>query len=1404
MGQMNQSKVDLQTDCVCTVTGVPIYSRPEWTEVHLDSGYTLTLSILGEGILYNRPTGYCTLHGLRNAVHLIDEVVGEVFPGDRPYVQIEDYSNLYGVSLEGRRYFIDDMRNRKRLLGLIFCCASPVFRMGIKMGKRLNLVRFNVEMVKDYPEAVNLALELHSRNKRETYESFRRETAPGSSPSSEDQLSSGAVTRPDWSLDLPEYSVQFEVIDGDIIHSESKGFINTSHVAPLAILRDRIIESVIPRGGTYYFAVGVGKVGGGSRDARKIYMDSLKDTYRTRPFALYVFYGANRAVQAAANLARPFMPFKLRVAKDLKSALRLIADEKRGKNKEPPYPSARPPAFWRPGSRKIHGYVSELLQYLASINWESDGLDVHRTTDPSHPFGPVFDALALIKGEIDELFKERSQTEKALKESEQKFRDIFNNVSDFLYSHDLEGNLIETNLVWRKELGYSEEDLAGLNGRNLLPESLKGQFDLYLKRVREHGNDKGLMRVIAKDGHERTVEYKNSMVHDSDGRPLGIRGSARDITERIEAERVLKESEEKHRTILENMEEGYYEVDLKGNFTFFNESMCTILGFSRNELMGMNYRAYMDEKNANMVYQKFNKVFTTGKPDKGFDYQDTKKDGSKCHIESSLALMVNRSGQPIGFRGVVRDITPRKQAEEEIRRYSGHLEEMVQERTEALRQSEEKYRTILENLEDAYYELDLAGRLTFFNDALCRIAGYSRDELTGADIYRYTPPEKCRPVIEAYRMVYETGRPARRIEWEMTASSGASKFMENSASLIRDSGGRPTGFRGIIRDVTERKLLEQEIITKGRLAEDASKAKSEFLAHMSHEIRTPLNGIIGMAELAMDTDLDSDQQEIFENVYTEANSLLGLINDILDFSKIEARKLQMEEVPFDLGLLMEELGKKKSLKARQKGLEFTMGVAPDVPSLVVGDPGRLRQIITNLVGNALKFTPKGEISLRGEVAKDLGETVKIRFVVKDTGIGIPKDKQANIFEGFTQADNSTTRKYGGTGLGTTIAKQLAVLMGGEIGLESEEGRGSTFWFTAVFRKQKPLEAPCGNGEIDLKGLKVLAADDHRDAPPALRAHPDSHCELMVGSADPQPAEDLVQMESRGVEDTDAPKVVAGSARAADSHREVRILVTEDYPTNQQVFMRFLKNAGYKADLAANGREAVDACATKHYDLILMDIQMPDMDGYQATKAIREREVQSAEKDCKNGRRGLFRVPIVAMTAHAISGYRESCLAAGMDDYLTKPVGKKALMAMVEKWTASRPEQDREGHSDVQVIDEEVQTENREGLPMDLEKAVQEFEGDRPFLMDVLEGFRSKARLQIQTIRRAISTGDAKELSREAHAIKGGAANLTASELSRIALELENIGKSGVVAGGEEALVKLENAFSRFEDYVTGL
>jgi signal transduction histidine kinase/CheY-like chemotaxis protein len=678
-------------------------------------------------------------------------------------------------------------------------------------------------------------------------------------------------------------------------------------------------------------------------------------------------------------------------------------------------------------------------------------------------------------------------------------------------------------------------------------------------------------------------------------------------------------------------------------------------------------------------------------------------------------------------------------------------------------------------------------------------------------------------------------------------------------------------------DERHRKNLN-DLVRATERAEAANIAKREFLANISHEMRTPLNGIIGMADMAMATELDDDQKELLDTIDNEAKALHNLINDVLDFSKIEAGKIELEEIPFNLRHMINDMTNTLAYMADRKGLELCTFLSPDVPPLLIGDPGRLRQIIRNLAGNAMKFTSSGEIYIGAEMAEDLGDSLMLKFTVKDTGIGIPEAMQEEIFNPFVQADGSTTRKFGGTGLGTTISRQLTEIMGGEIGVESEEGKGSTFWFTALFGKQKEFVVPLSGKEHDLSELKVVVVSANRnnrfvlseylrswgclpveadEGKKALAVLSESFsakecCDLVVTGIElpdmngfdmageirkdknlkdipiivltslgwrgdgkrckdigingyltkPVKQEDLFKVIasvmgcSGNEKEEETREVVTRHTIAEADTKNIHILVVEDHPTNQKVMKRYLGRAGYRVDIADNGLEGVKAFKQKQYNLILMDMQMPVMDGYKATVEIRK--IESLHGDPKSS----SRIPIIAVTAHVAKGDRERCLDAGADDYMTKPLSRELLMDLVIKWAVLEPEMP--AGTTVPQEQEQVLVHANGDVPMNYAYALDQYEGDKDFLVEILIEFLEKTGSQINDMRQAVSDGNPEVVRREAHSIKGGAAILTAQDLSDAGYELQKIGESGSLEGSAGAIDRLEQEFHRLEAYAKSI
>jgi PAS domain S-box-containing protein len=676
------------------------------------------------------------------------------------------------------------------------------------------------------------------------------------------------------------------------------------------------------------------------------------------------------------------------------------------------------------------------------------------------------------------------------------------------------------------------------------------------------------------------------------------------------------------------------------------------------------------------------------------------------------------------------------------------LEKLVQERTATLKHSENRFRDIAENMDDWIWEVDSEGRYTYCSPQVCNCLGFDPKETLGRTPFEFLAPDEFDRVVKLFGKIVADKARFTNVESWVIAKDGQPVCLQSNGVPLLDEQGHLLGYRGVNSDITTRKLAEENLLKmNGELesahrraldlaqrSKAASEAKSIFLANMSHEIRTPMNGVIGMTDLLLETDLDVEQLQYAQTVKTSGESLLTLINDILDFSKIEAGRLELEEREFDLVDQMDELAQMMALKIFQKDLNFSCSIKPGTPVLLQGDPGRLRQIFINLMGNAVKFTSQGEIAFQACLESETDDEAILRFTVRDTGPGIPPEKAQTIFDHFTQVDASTTRKFGGTGLGLAISKQLAEAMGGEIGLTSQEGQGTEFWFTTRFKKQT---ASLGlNTPASLEGFRILVADNNethgrglvevlesrgcrkavwvepKAAPLQLREAMDNgspwqilFLDLSLSHRDREELLEALENEtclqsipivamsrpgdqrtshfagnprfrtiiSRPVSrknlttaldivlenkpDSSLEKSSTNTLPKQVFRSEIKVLLAEDNLVNQKVALGFLKNLGFKPDVVGNGREAVRALEHEPYDLVLMDCQMPEMDGYEATRQIRSPQSKVLDHE----------IPIIALTANAMQGDRERCLSAGMDDYLCKPLRRADLVAALEKW-----------------------------------------------------------------------------------------------------------------------------------------
>jgi len=964
---------------------------------------------------------------------------------------------------------------------------------------------------------------------------------------------------------------------------------------------------------------------------------------------------------------------------------------------------------------------------------------------------------------------------------------------------------------------------------------------------------------------------------------------ARDVNRLLEAviqsRFELVASEEHLSATLRSISDGVITCDPTGRVSSLNREAEILTGWTSSAAEGRPLDEVfhiLDSKTREPAETPVKRVLEDGVNSEPANHTTlVSKDGVERQISDSCAPIRDASGGAIGAVLVFRDVTDEYHRREE------------------LRELEEFQRTLLLNMPVGVIIVDPKSQIIeLVNEHAATLYGASIESMLG---------KHCRSVLcpgqDGACPVCDLGQMLEQSERIMICADGSRRPILKTVKFVQ-LGGKPKLLECFV-DIAHRKRVEQELLDlnvhlqkttakaneMAEQAESANRAKSDFLANMSHEIRTPMNGVIGMTGLLLDTSLSDEQRRYAEIVRSSGESLLGVLNDILDFSKIEAGKLALEEMDFDLHGLIDDLASSMAFQAQAKGLELLCSVGADVPRLVSGDPGRLRQILINLIGNAVKFTRYGEVSIRVSKVKIVGddpsvESVFLRFSVKDSGLGIAADKIDMLFSKFFQVDTSTTREYGGTGLGLAISKQLAELMGGEIGVESEVGKGSEFWFTACFGLAKDAAATAQLPSVNLSDVRVLVIDDNannreilcarlklwgmrpddvNDGPSGLRAmyravseqdpyqvaivdmqmpHMDGEAVGRAVKSDPALGRTrLVMLTSMG-ERNDAERMLNSGfvayaikpvrheelksllhdvlsspesvpvrqSRKSNlpavnfADRNARILLAEDNITNQQVALGILKKLGLSADVAVNGRAAVNAVMSMPYDLVFMDVQMPEIDGFEATREIREMEgslslSRGQDSSIATGSNPPHRVPIIAMTAHAMQGDKVRCLEAGMDDYLSKPVSLQAVIKILNKWLPKTPGP-IESNSPSAVPS--LQNEGSPSLMVfDRLDLLERLGGEKEIFDNIIKVFLNDTPIRMDTLRSCMDAGDATGVGHEAHSIRGAAASLGAPVLSEIAFELEMAGKADDLKTIKALFGEFEKSFNELKAVLSG-
>jgi len=1014
------------------------------------------------------------------------------------------------------------------------------------------------------------------------------------------------------------------------------------------------------------------------------------------------------------------------------------------------------------------------------------------------------------------------------------------------------GNIEYVNPRFTQITGYSQAEARGNNPRMLKSGELSAEtYEQLWKTITSGREWRGEFHNKKKDG---TLYWESALiapVMDANGRIAHFLAIKEDITERKRTEETLRFKNILLSTQLETSPDGILVVDEEGKIALFNHRFPEMW-----EIAGDVLASNSDERILQSVLGKLLDPEKFLARVKHLYEQKNEKSREEVFLKDGSVFdrytspLLGSDGKYYGRIWFFRDVTERKRFEEQ------------------LRESEKKYRRLVELAQEGILAVDAQADTIYINPRMAEMLGYTVEEMIGRSVFSFLD-EKGVSIVKQNIELRKQGL-RNQYDLEFFRKDGQRIYASVEASAITDDNGHHLGSLAMVADITQRKLAEQALAEKNLQlqemyeqtkklaieAQAASLAKGRFVANISHEIRTPLNGIIGISDLLMGTKMTTEQKEYAQTINASAESLLNIINATLDFSKIEAGKIELEHINFNLRYIMEDIIGVLAVNASQKDIEITSFIEPAVPLNLNGDPGRLRQVLFNLIGNAIKFTSKGEIVITVAPVEENEKTASLRFSVRDTGIGIPADKIGLLFNAFTQADESFTRKFGGTGLGLAISKGLVQQMEGKIGVESSPDKGSNFWFVIPFLKQNPPVTESFEPEAYFGGQRILIVDDNEtnrtilvmqlQAWGAVTEAAESGAQaikklLLAGEQNQKPFSAVVldqrMPEMDGLtlaknikadpELQDLPLILmtsmilptelyeeqkknfvgvilkpirqshlyyslltALSGENAEKIAEIkaeasagsvspvalRILIAEDNVTNQKVVCGILNKMGHSTTAVANGKEAVDVLKVVPFDLVLMDIQMPEMDGFEAAAMIRNPASEVRDHN----------VPILALTAHALEDDRRKCLETGMNGYIAKPVTTKSLLSALEDIVARRG---------IKNITRELERQNHAALPVFDEKSFSErLLNDRDLMRETIRIFLDDAPKRISELDKKVKERNQEEAIRLAHTLKGSSANVSGRKLSDAALQIETACRSADWRQAESIIPKLQRQF----------
>jgi PAS domain S-box-containing protein len=1019
---------------------------------------------------------------------------------------------------------------------------------------------------------------------------------------------------------------------------------------------------------------------------------------------------------------------------------------------------------------------------------------------------------------------------------------------------DIDGKILYVNDKFCEISGYQREELLGKNHRISnsgihSPEFFKAMWTTISAGYAWHGE----VCNANKDGQHYWVDATIVPFLDENGAPYQYIAIRTDITERKRMAERIASSEREYRNVVNSLNEVVFRTDTEGRWTFLNPAWTEVTGFTVDQTIGKKFIDYIYMRDQESARGGFAEMMSGEVSITRHEARYVTRDGGYRWIDVYAQLETDRSGKTIGLVGSLTDITVRRQATAQIKENLNFVDALV------------------ESIPLPVYLKDPQGRYLRLNNAFGKFFGVNVEEWVGKTVFELLNAENAAFHFKLDNELMRN-RGTQTYEALLEINGLQVDALYSKAALVKPDGTL-IGLVGTIVDISRQKEAERALLHAKEAAESSSRSKSDFLANMSHEIRTPMNGIIGMTDLVLGTKLEAFQREYLETVKSSADALLDIINDILDFSKIEAGKLKLEAISFDFVRLVPDTLRAHALHARQNGLELALDLDPDIPDRLLGDPGRVRQILNNLVGNAIKFTPAGEIVVRAHLLVSDARGVRLQISISDTGIGIPKDQQSRVFEAFEQEDSSTTRRFGGAGLGLSITRRLVAMMGGEISVVSEVGKGSTFTITldlgiatdnedeivearptslagrtvmlvddnntnltilskmferwnatvilqqsgdaalAFFRSQEQA-VDCIMMDFAMPGLngfETVAAmsgiENCRDVPVVILSssgmpgHAQTCRDLGIRGYLLKPASrDEIYNAVCGVidrsrgKDPNAPVITRHSMR--DSMPSLSVLLVEDNLLNQKLALALLYKWGHKTVLANNGIEALEMHEKGEFDLILMDVQMPLMGGFEATARIRERE-----------RMGHKKTVIIAMTANALEGDREKCIAGGMDDYLSKPFKSELFSEVLKKYASGENEVSEvkrpTGAGAKPVVPAPPESTARDdvsGSGFDYADAVRK--SDAEVVRLIAAHFLEEAPKQMTAMRREWEASDFDALQRNAHAMAGLLGNFGADPARSIAAEIDHGARKRKTDNLAKLLDALEHELAALAPHLT--